>query len=213
MSGIKHKIAVMSCKGGVGKSTFAANLAAALAMKGRKTTILDCDFHGPCIPKILGVEGKGLKIGKKGIVPVLGSLDVGVISMAFLLRMDETVTWFDPLKKTTVEQFLANVDYGSLDYLIIDLPPGTGTESYGLLQYTPGLDGTLIITLPSEGICTRSHTSTGTSVFRVCRLMSSSYPANLTGVKSLLSAGRKRRGLWAHLTRLEIDTSESFLLR
>jgi len=149
-SRIKHKIAVMSCKGGVGKSTFAANLAVALALKGKMTTILDCDFHGPCIPKILGVEGKGLKIGKKGIVPVLGSLNVGVISMAFLLQQDEAVTWFDPLKKATVEQFLNNVDYGSLDYLIIDLPPGTGTESYGLLQYTPGLDGTLIITLPSE---------------------------------------------------------------
>lgn len=150
MSGIKHKIAVMSCKGGVGKSTFAANLAAALALKGRTTTILDCDFHGPCIPKILGVEGKGLKIGRKGIVPVLGSSNVGVISIAFLLQLHEAVTWFDSLKKVTVKQFVNGVDYGSLDYLIIDLPSGTGAESYGLLQYIPGLDGTLIITLPSE---------------------------------------------------------------
>ncbi|MFC2013952.1 P-loop NTPase [Chloroflexota bacterium] len=150
MSGIKHKIAVMSCKGGVGKSTFAANLAAALALRGKTTAILDCDFHGPCIPKILGVEGKGLKIGKKGIVPVSGSLNVGVISMASLLRPGEYVAWFDQLKKMTIVQFLSNVDYGNLDYLIIDLPPGTGAESYGLLQYTPGLDGTLIVTLPSE---------------------------------------------------------------
>lgn len=150
MSGIKHKIAVMSCKGGVGKSTFAANLAVALAQKGRTTTILDCDFHGPCIPKILGVEGNGLKIGRKGIVPVLAPSNVGVISMAFLLQLDEAVTWFDSLKKVTVEQFLSGVDYGSLDYLIIDLPPGTGAESYGLLQYTSVLDGALIIALPSE---------------------------------------------------------------
>ena len=85
MSGIKHKIAIMSCKGGVGKSTFAANLATALAQRGKTTAILDCDFHGPCIPKILGVEGKGLKIGKEGIVPVSGPSKVGVISMAFLL--------------------------------------------------------------------------------------------------------------------------------
>ena len=150
MSGVKHKIAVMSCKGGVGKSTFAANLAAALAQKGRTTAILDCDFHGPSIPKILGVEGKGLKIGRKGIVPVSGSSNVGVISLAFLLQVDEAVTWFDSLKKVTVEQLLSGVRYGNLDYLVIDLPPGTGAESYGLLQCTPDLDGTVIITLPSE---------------------------------------------------------------
>ena len=150
MSGVKHKIAVMSCKGGVGKSTFAANLAIALAQRGRATTILDCDFHGPCIPKILGVEGEGLKIERKGIVPVSGSSNVGVISMAFLLHLDQAITWFDGLKKVTVQQFLHSVDYGSLDYLIIDLPPGSGGESYSLLQYTPDLDGVVIITQPSQ---------------------------------------------------------------
>jgi len=150
MSGIRYKIAIMSCKGGVGKSTLAANIAAELASRGKRTTILDCDFHGPCIPKILGAEGESLKIGEKGIVPVWGSLNVGVISVAFLLQLSESVTWFDTLKKATVEQLLSGVDYGSLDYLIIDLPPGTGAESYGLLQYTPDLDGTLVITLPSE---------------------------------------------------------------
>ena len=150
MSGIKHKIAVMSCKGGVGKSTFAANFAIALAQRGRATAILDCDFHGPCIPKILGVEGKRLKIGKKGIVPVSGASSVGAISMAFLLQFDQAVTWYDCLKKVTVQQFLYSVDYGSLDYLVIDLPPGSGGESYSLLQYTPDLDGVVIITQPSE---------------------------------------------------------------
>ncbi|MBW2609515.1 MAG: P-loop NTPase [Deltaproteobacteria bacterium] len=150
MSGIKHKIAVMSCKGGVGKSTFSANLAAALALRGKKVTVLDCDLHGPCIPRLLGVEGKRLKLGSNGMVPILGTENVGVISMAFLLQTGEAITWFDSLKKTTIEQFLNNVDYGNLDYLIVDLPPGTGAESYGLLQYTPDLDGTLIITLPSE---------------------------------------------------------------
>ncbi|MFC1967848.1 P-loop NTPase [Chloroflexota bacterium] len=150
MGGVKHKVAVMSGKGGVGKSTFAANLAAALAQKGRTAIILDCDFHGPCIPKMLGVEGRGLKIEKKGIVPVPGTSKVGVVSLGLLLQADEAVTWFDRLKKVTVAQFLYGVDYGSPDYLIIDLPPGTGPETYGLLQYTPGLDGALIITLPSE---------------------------------------------------------------
>jgi ATP-binding protein involved in chromosome partitioning len=150
MGGIKHKIAVMSCKGGVGKSTISANLAVALARSGKSTAILDCDFHGPCIPKIMGVEGEGLKIGEKGIVPVRGASNVGVISVSFLLQRGEAVTWFDDLKKSTVEQLLNGVDYGNLDYLIIDLPPGTGAESYGLLQYTPDLDGVVIITLPSE---------------------------------------------------------------
>ena len=150
MRGIKHKIAIMSCKGGVGKSTFAANLAVALSRQGSMTTILDCDFHGPCIPKILGVEGLGLKIGRKGIVPASGNTNVGVMSLAFLIQSDEAITWFDALKKVTVEQFLNNVDYGNLDYLIIDLPAGTGVESYGLLQNTPDLDGVVIITLPSE---------------------------------------------------------------
>ncbi len=150
MSHIEHKIAVMSCKGGVGKSTIAANLAIALALKGKTTSILDFDFHGPCIPKILGVDGKKLKIGGKGIVPISGTANVGVISMAFLLRPDEAITWFDCLKKVTVRQFLYSVDYGRLDYLIIDLPPGSGAESYSLLQYTPGLDGVVIITQPSE---------------------------------------------------------------
>ncbi|MDP2646286.1 MAG: Mrp/NBP35 family ATP-binding protein [Desulfobacterales bacterium] len=161
MAGIKYKIAVMSCKGGVGKSTFSANLAAALAVRGKKTVLLDCDFHGPCIPKILGIEKAGLKIGKRGIIPVSGAAGVRVISVGFLLDPKEAVTWFDLLKKTTVAQFLYGVDYGSVDYLIIDLPPGTGAESYGLLQLTPGLDGVVVITLPSESPQTVAQRSIG----------------------------------------------------
>lgn len=150
MAGVKYKIAVMSCKGGVGKSTIAASLAVALAQKGNTSIILDCDLHGPCIPKILGVEVKGLKIGKRGILPVPGGSNVRVISLDFLLKPGEAVTWFDPLKKMTIALFLYGVDYGSADYLIIDLPPGTGPESYSILQCIPDLDGTVIITLPSE---------------------------------------------------------------
>ena len=150
MAMIKHKIAVMSCKGGVGKSTIAANLAVALAGMGKSVVILDCDLHGPCIPKILGVKTTGLKIGSRGMVPILAASGVRVMSLDFLLRPEEAVTWFDPLKKMTIAQFLSNVDFGSADYLIIDLPPGTGAESYALLQCTPDLDGTVIVTLPSE---------------------------------------------------------------
>ena len=161
MGGIKHKIAVMCCKGGVGKSTITINLAAALALKGKAVTILDCDLHGPCIPGMLGMGGQMLTVGRKGIVPAVGPLNIDVVSVAFVTAPDEPLTWFDTLKKVTVEQFLANVDYGNLDYLIIDLPPGTGTESYGLLQYTPSLDGTLMVTLPSESPRTVARRSIG----------------------------------------------------
>jgi len=150
MSGIKHKIAVMSCKGGVGKSTLSVNLAVALAQKGKSAVILDCDFHGPCVPKMMGVKSEGMVMGKDGVVPVPGASNVGVISMDFLVQDHEAITWFDPLKKMTVAQFLYSVDYGEKDYLIIDLPPGTGAESYALLQYLPELDGTVIVTQPSE---------------------------------------------------------------
>jgi ATP-binding protein involved in chromosome partitioning len=146
---VKHVIAVMSCKGGVGKSTFTANLAAALALKGKKVTILDLDFHGPCIPKMLGMDARVLKVSRKGIKPATGLLGIGVVSVDYVVDRDEPVTWFDDLKKMTVEQLINWVDYGNLDYLIVDLPPGTGSESCGLLQLLPNLDGTIIMTLPS----------------------------------------------------------------
>ncbi len=150
MSGIKHKIAVMSCKGGVGKSTLSVNLAVSLAQKGTSAVILDCDFHGPCVPKMMGVKSEGMVMDKDGVVPVPGAQNVGVVSMDFLVSSNEAVTWFDPLKKMTVAQFLYSVNYGRKDYLIIDLPPGTGAESYALLQYLPDLDGAVIVTQPSE---------------------------------------------------------------
>lgn len=150
MSGIGHKIAVMSCKGGVGKSTLSVNLAVALAQKEKSAVILDCDFHGPCVPKMLGIESRGMNIDKGGIIPVPGTQDIGVVSMDFLLQPHEALTWFDPLKKMTVAQFLYSVDYGNRDYLIIDLPPGTGAESYALLQYLPDLTGAIIVTQPAE---------------------------------------------------------------
>ena len=149
MERVKHKIAVMSGKGGVGKSTVSANLAISLARMGGSTGIVDSDLHGPCIPKILGVESKRLRIGDKGVLPVQGPFNIKAISLAFTLEEGEAVTWFHRLKRSAIEEFLAHVDYGRLDYLIIDLPPGTGSESYSLLQLLPDLDGVVIITLPS----------------------------------------------------------------
>jgi ATP-binding protein involved in chromosome partitioning len=151
---IKHKIAVMSGKGGVGKSTVTANLAAAFALNGHKgkVGVLDADIHGPCIPKMLGLKGNVLKGGADGkIVPVSGSLGVKVASVDFLLPNDDApVIWRGPLKMQLIRQFLSDIAWGELDYLFIDLPPGTGDEPLSVVQLIPDLDGVVIVTMPSE---------------------------------------------------------------
>ncbi len=150
MADIKHKITISGGKGGVGKSLVTANLAAALAMKGRKVTILDQDFDGATIPKMFGIQGvKRLKYGPKGIIPATDNLGlgIGVVSMS-LIYPDEVITMFHELRRATTEEFLADVDYGELDYLLIDLPPGTSSDACNLLQYIPDLDGTVTVTIP-----------------------------------------------------------------
>jgi len=153
MSKIKHKIVVLSGKGGVGKSTVTANLAMALAEidHSRKVGILDADITGPSIPKMLGVRGQRLDVALPGIFPVKGPLDVKVISMDFLLASDETpVIWRGPLKSIAIKQFLADVVWGDLDFLVIDLPPGTGDEALTVMQSIPNIGGVVIVTIPSE---------------------------------------------------------------
>ncbi|OIN95000.1 MAG: hypothetical protein AUJ48_04060 [Deltaproteobacteria bacterium CG1_02_45_11] len=150
MSLIKHKLAIVSGKGGVGKSTVSANIALSLAYRGYRVGIVDSDFHGPCIPKLLGVNGQRLTISRKGIHPIEGPLGIKVISMGFLLEEGEAVSWFHDLKKGALGDFLAEVDYGSLDWLVIDLPPGTGSENYNLLRDLPQLDGVVAVTIPSQ---------------------------------------------------------------
>jgi len=150
MQGIRKKIAVLSGKGGVGKSTVSANIALGLALRGQKTAIIDSDFHGPSIPKILGLQGKRLLIGKEGIIPVRGPLDIKVVSTAFLLGNNDSLTWFDEFKRGALEEFLASIQFGSLDYLVVDMPPGTGAETVNLLKYIPDLNGVIIVTIPSE---------------------------------------------------------------
>ncbi len=150
MSNIKHKITISGGKGGVGKSTVSTNLATALAMMGRKVTILDQDFDGSTIPRMLGVQGvKKLRYGTQGIIPAEDTLGLGmqVISMA-LVYPDEVITMFHEMRRGTTEEFLANVDYGERDYLIVDLPPGTSSDACNLLQYIPDLDGTITVTVP-----------------------------------------------------------------
>lgn len=149
---IKHKIAIISGKGGVGKSTVTANLAMAFAMQGRKVGILDADIHGPCIPKMLGLKGQTLKgISGGELLPVTGRLEIKVASVGFLLKKDEDpVIWRGPLKMRLIQQFISDVAWGELDFLFIDLPPGTGDEPLSIMQLIPDMDGVVIVTMPSE---------------------------------------------------------------
>ncbi len=149
---IKHKIAVISGKGGVGKSTVTANLAMVFAMAGNKVGVIDADIHGPCIPKMLGLKGQTLKGGPDGMLsPVTGRLGIKVVSMDFLLPNDEApIIWRGPLKMRAIQQFLSDVAWGELDYLIVDLPPGTGDEPLSVMQLIPDMDGVVIVTMPSE---------------------------------------------------------------
>jgi ATP-binding protein involved in chromosome partitioning len=148
---IKHKIVVLSGKGGVGKSTVSANLAFALSKKGYTVGLLDSDLHGPSIPKILGIEDKKPQPTQNGITPVLVSPKLKVMSMAFLLQdKDSPVIWRGPLKMAAIKQFIGEFNWGDLDYLIIDLPPGTGDEPLSIAQLIPKSDGAIIVTTPQD---------------------------------------------------------------
>jgi ATP-binding protein involved in chromosome partitioning len=153
MEKVKHKIAVISGKGGVGKSITTVNLAIAFAWHGHPHSvgILDADIHGPCVPKMLGMRGQRLEVGPPGAFPALGPLGVKVVSMDFLLSSDDTpVIWRGPLKMSAIRQFLSDIVWGELDFLLIDLPPGTGDESLSVMQLLPEMDGVVIVTIPSE---------------------------------------------------------------
>jgi Mrp family chromosome partitioning ATPase len=148
---IHHKVLVMSNKGGVGKSTVAVNLALGLAHQNKRVGLLDIDIHGPCIPNLLGLEGQPLVGDGNKIQPVAYSTNLKVISMGFLLGDKESpVIWRGPLKMKTIQQFLEEVDWGELDFLIIDSPPGTGDEPLSIAQLIKDLDGVIVVTTPQE---------------------------------------------------------------
>lgn len=148
---VNKRIAVMSGKGGVGKSTVSANIALGLAMEGRKVGVLDLDIHGPNIPKLLGVEGKLLSMEGSKVKPVTIGDNLKVVSLGFLLKDRGTpVIWRGPLKMRAIEQFLKDVDWGKCDFLIIDLPPGTGDEPLTLASLLGKLDGMIVVTTPQE---------------------------------------------------------------
>ena len=148
---IKHKIAVMSGKGGVGKSTVAANLAFTLAWKGYSVGLLDVDIHGPTIPKMLGVEKENITFDSDHkMLPVKISEKIKLVSMAFLLENEDSpVIWRGPIKMGVIRQFLEDVRWGELDYLIIDLPPGTGDEPLNIAQMLPD-SYALIVSTPQD---------------------------------------------------------------
>ena len=147
LDAIERKLLVFSGKGGVGKSTVAANLAVLLAKAGRRVGLLDIDFHGPSIPKLMGVAGKQLAPLGEELAPVIGPAGVAVVSLGFLLSdADQATIWRGPLKMGVIQQLIGTVAWGELDWLIIDSPPGTGDEPLSVAQTVPGSLGLLVTT-------------------------------------------------------------------
>ncbi|HEY1172334.1 MAG TPA: Mrp/NBP35 family ATP-binding protein [Verrucomicrobiae bacterium] len=146
--GIKRIVAVASGKGGVGKSTCSANLACALAKLGADVGLLDCDIYGPSIPLMMGVHERPIVSPDEKLVPLFNH-GVKLMSMGFLLDPDQPVIWRGPMIQKTIQQFFSQVDWGNLDYLLVDLPPGTGDAQLSLCQTAP-LDGGVIVTTPQE---------------------------------------------------------------
>jgi len=150
MCRIKHKVLVLSGKGGVGKSTVAVNMAMALALAGQRVGLLDVDVHGPSVPKMLGIEGSPIQTEDDALLPV--EVDgVKVMSIGLLLpEGDEAIIWRGPMKMGVIQQFLKDVAWGDLDFLVIDSPPGTGDEPLSACQLIENADGAVVVTTPQE---------------------------------------------------------------
>lgn len=148
VGGIKQIVAVASGKGGVGKSTVSANLACALKNLGLSVGLLDCDIYGPSIPLMMGVKERPSLSANEKLVP-LENHGVKLMSMGFLLEDDQPVIWRGPMIMKTIQQFITSVEWGELDLLLVDLPPGTGDAQLSLCQTVP-LDGGVIVTTPQE---------------------------------------------------------------
>jgi ATP-binding protein involved in chromosome partitioning len=147
IEGVKHLIAVGSGKGGVGKTTISVNLAVALAGLGCKTGLLDADVYGPNVPLMMGIREAPYAIGER--IQPLERYGVKLMSMGFLSPGDKPLIWRGPMLHSVIQQFLRNVDWGELDYLIVDLPPGTGDVQLSLIQSAP-MSGAIVVTTPSD---------------------------------------------------------------
>lgn len=151
MSKIKNKIVVMSGKGGFGKSTVAVNLALSFNLKGYKVGLLDADITGYSVPKLLNLSSEKLYNTDEGILPAETTMGIKVASAGFLTESEETpIIWRGPLKASLIKEFLSSIIWGDLDYLIIDLPPGTGDEPLSIAQDIPDISGAVIVTIPSD---------------------------------------------------------------
>ena len=148
---IKHRLIVLSGKGGVGKSTVAANLALALAQAGHIVGLLDVDVHGPSIPKLLGLEGADVENDGNGLFPVSLQPNLKVMSMGFLMENAESaVIWRGPMKHSLIRQFLRDVNWGPLDFLVVDSPPGTGDEPLSVIQLVGQPASAIVVTTPQD---------------------------------------------------------------
>ena len=148
---IKHKIMVFSGKGGVGKTTVAVNLACALAAKGFEVGIMDVDVHGPNVAKMLGIEGQRIGGSVDSLEPIAVYPNLKAVSMALLMEnQDQPIIWRGPMKMNIIKQFLSEVHWGDLDYLIIDAPPGTGDEPLSVCQLIPNIDCGIVVTTPQD---------------------------------------------------------------
>ena len=151
LSRIRNKLIVLSGKGGVGKTTVAVNVAYGLAVKGHRVGILDVDIHGPNVAKMLGIEGRKLEDSRLGIEPIDILPNLKAVSIALMMENPNTpIVWRGPLKTVVIKQFLSDVNWGNLDYLIIDSPPGTGDEPLSACQLISDMDGAIIVTTPQD---------------------------------------------------------------
>mmetsp|Transcript_22807 Transcript_22807/g.31292 ORF Transcript_22807/g.31292 Transcript_22807/m.31292 type:complete len:306 (+) Transcript_22807:77-994(+) len=152
LKNVKHIIVVLSGKGGVGKSTFTAQLAHSLALQDLEVGVLDVDVCGPSIPRIMGVEGEQIRKSSVGWTPVYND-SIGIVSVGFMVpNPDDAIIWRGPKKNGLIKQFLRDVDWGELDYLIIDTPPGTSDEHLSIVTYLKScnVDGAVIVTTPQD---------------------------------------------------------------
>ena len=151
MALIKHAILVLSGKGGVGKSAVAVNLATEFAREGKRVGILDVDIHGPSIPGMFGLDGHKLIINGDTMLPILFTSNLSVMSIGFLLQdRSDAVIWRGPMKHGIIRQFIANFEWGELDYLIVDCPPGTGDEPLSIAQIVGKDAGAIVVTTPQR---------------------------------------------------------------
>jgi ATP-binding protein involved in chromosome partitioning len=151
MENVKHKLLVLSGKGGVGKSSIAVNLAVWLSMQAKNVGLLDIDIHGPSVPKLLNLEHMNVQAVGDKMMPVVYSDTLKIMSVGFLLRSRaDALIWRGPMKHNVIKQFVTDVFWDDLDYLVVDCPPGTGDEPLSIAQLLGRIDGAVIVTTPQQ---------------------------------------------------------------